>query len=151
MDRSLDSLSSECRPLVVEVLARLVERDIPVKIVQTMRTEAEHATNIANGTSKTARTRHFPRRLRGLANGGKDDDKCDAIDICPYAVYDVTGPDKLQWNTAESPEAIAAWLAIGEIGESVGLRWGGRWKQPYDPGHLELMIIMGHTEGTQLA
>lgn len=29
------------------------------------------------------------------------------------------------------------WLKIGVIGESLGLRWGGRWKSPYDPGHFE--------------
>ena len=26
---------------------------------------------------------------------------------------------------------------FGETAEKVGLRWGGRWKQPYDPGHVE--------------
>lgn len=26
----------------------------------------------------------------------------------------------------------------GKIGEGLGLTWGGRWKSPFDPGHLEL-------------
>lgn len=29
------------------------------------------------------------------------------------------------------------WLLIGREGEKLGLRWGGRWKRPYDPGHFE--------------
>lgn len=32
------------------------------------------------------------------------------------------------------------WHAVGPFGESLGLRWGGRWKTPYDPGHFELSI-----------
>lgn len=26
----------------------------------------------------------------------------------------------------------------GEIGEELGLTWGGRWKRPFDPGHLQI-------------
>jgi len=26
---------------------------------------------------------------------------------------------------------------LGKIGEGMGLTWGGKWKDPYDPGHLE--------------
>src|SRR5690606_17227975 len=32
---------------------------------------------------------------------------------------------------------VALWRKIGVTGESLGLRWGGRWKKPYDPGHFE--------------
>jgi len=31
------------------------------------------------------------------------------------------------------------WILYGMLGEAVGLRWGGRWKQPYDRPHLELV------------
>lgn len=29
------------------------------------------------------------------------------------------------------------WRKIGVVGERLGLRWGGRWKYPFDPGHFE--------------
>jgi hypothetical protein len=29
------------------------------------------------------------------------------------------------------------WKKVGLAGEKLGLRWGGRWKKPYDPGHFE--------------
>ena len=29
------------------------------------------------------------------------------------------------------------WRKIGLAGERLGLRWGGRWRHPYDPGHFE--------------
>jgi len=42
------------------------------------------------------------------------------------------GPDKIRWE-----ETDTAWLKIGQIGESLGLVWGGRWKQK-DLGHFQL-------------
>lgn len=29
------------------------------------------------------------------------------------------------------------WKQVGSIGESLGLRWGGRWSRLWDPGHFE--------------
>lgn len=29
------------------------------------------------------------------------------------------------------------WKRVGVEGEKLGLRWGGRWRKPYDPGHFE--------------
>jgi peptidoglycan LD-endopeptidase CwlK len=31
-----------------------------------------------------------------------------------------------------------SYTIAGEIGESLGLEWGGRWKSPFDPGHLQM-------------
>ena len=137
MDTRLDSLSSACRTKVICVLARLVERGIAVKIVQTSRTLEEHAQNIANGTSKTAHSKHLPRWLRGLDFPHNDPDlmQADAIDLCPFEVYELHGPDKLQWDAVDP-----AFRAIGEEGEREDLRWGGRWYVPRDPGHLELIL-----------
>jgi hypothetical protein len=143
-DRALDSLSSEFKPLAIEVLARLVERSVMVMIVQTSRTPEEHQINLANGTSHTSRSKHLPRRLRGLIVGTADDGKADAIDLCPYETFQLLGPDKLHWSDDDRPEARAAFAAIGEIGEMLGLRWGGRWSEPHDPGHLELLLQNEH-------
>lgn len=140
MDRSLDSLSSDFKPLAMELLARLTERGIAVLIVQTSRTFAEHQQNLKNGTSKAALSRHLPRQVRSIIAGTSDDTKADAMDLCPYDLYSLTGPDKLQWNAKASPQASAAFAAIGDIAEGLGLRWGGRWKDPYDPGHVEYVI-----------
>lgn len=134
MDRALDSLSSDCKPLVAGILARLVERGVMVLIVQTGRTLAEHQGNLANGTSAAPLSKHLPRGLRGVLI---EPTKCDAIDLCPYDTYQLVGPDKLHWSDDDSPEARAAFAAIGEEGERAGLRWGGRWRVPHDPGHLE--------------
>ena len=40
--------------------------------------------------------------------------------------------NKLWWN---APEAV--WNLMGEIGETHGLKWGGRWKELKDTPHFE--------------
>lgn len=129
MSRRLDDLSASFRPLAVELLARLVEAQIPVLIVDTLRTEAEHRENLRRGTSWTERSLH----LDGIEFRGTGEAGSDAIDVAPFETYALHGPDKLQWN-ADDP----VWLTMGTIGEGLGLRWGGRWTQR-DLGHFELV------------
>lgn len=123
MSRALDDLHPDFRPLAVELLARLTEAGIMVKIVDTLRTPEEHQANLAKGVSWTKRSLH----LDGLA-----------IDVAPYQTYDLHGGDKLQWS-AEDP----VWQEIGSIGKRVrtpdghGLRWGGDWRKRRDYGHFE--------------
>ena len=117
VSRQLDDLSPRFKPLAIELLARCVEQGIHVLIVDTLRTPAEHAENLRKGVSWTTRSKH----LDG-----------DAIDVCPYEIYTLApGGDKLAWNAAHS-----VWEKIGLLGEALGLRWGGRWKQK-DYGHFE--------------
>jgi hypothetical protein len=119
MSRKLDDLDPRFKPLALELVARCVEAGIGVMIVDTLRTPAEHAANLAAGVSWTNRSKH----LDGLA-----------IDLAPYEQYALHGPDKLQWNGSDP-----VWERIGEIGERLGLRWGGRWRQK-DLGHFELVL-----------
>ena len=135
MDRSLDSLSAAFRPLAFEVLARLVERQCLVMISQTSRTMEEHRINVAKRTSRTELSKHLPRSLRGYAPTDADINKADAIDLAPWEVWQAHGPDKLSWDPKHPTFAV-----IGEVGERLGLRWGGRWLDPHDPGHLELLV-----------
>lgn len=116
MSRALNDLSPPMRALTVEFLARLVEAGIHVMLIETKRTPEQQALNLEKGVSWTKDSRH----LTG-----------DAIDICPYAHWDLLGPDKLQWDAGDP-----IWPKIGAIGEACGLVWGGRWQQR-DLGHFE--------------
>jgi peptidoglycan L-alanyl-D-glutamate endopeptidase CwlK len=116
VSRALSDLSPRFRPLAYEFLAKLVESGIHVLIVDTLRTPEEQAENIRRGVSWTPHSRH----LTG-----------DAIDVCPYEVFALSGPDKLQWDPAHP-----VWTRIGRVAESCGLVWGGRWAQR-DLGHVE--------------
>ena len=117
MSRRLDDLDPTFKPIAIELLARCLETGIPLMIIDTLRTPEEHQANLAKGVSWTKHSKH----LDGLA-----------IDVCPYEAYQLHGPDKLQWNAADP-----AWERIGAVGESLGLRWGGRWEQK-DLGHFEM-------------
>jgi peptidoglycan L-alanyl-D-glutamate endopeptidase CwlK len=118
MSKRLNDLSPDFRPKAIELIARCIERGLPVAIIDTLRTPEEHAANLAKGVSWTKRSKH----LDG-----------DAIDLAPYDVYQLHGPDKFQWSAADP-----AWQIIGEEAERLGLRWGGRWTQK-DMGHAELV------------
>lgn len=120
MSRRLDDLSPRMKPLAFEFLARLMEAGIPVAVVDTLRTKAEQASNVAKGVSWTMASKH----LTG-----------DAIDVCPYDIFALHGPDKLQWDSADP-----VWQRIGAIGEACGLKWGGRWVRTPDLGHFEFRI-----------
>lgn len=93
-------------------------------IVCTGRTATEQADAVRRGASKVLRSLHQD----GLA-----------IDLCPYEEYKAQGPDKLRWDR-QAPE----WVLFGEVGEALGLRWGGRFGEHpgrgdgWDPGHFEL-------------
>ena len=120
MSRAIDDLDPRFKPIAIELLARACEAGIPVMVIDTRRTEAEHQANLAAGRSWIVRSKH----LDGLA-----------IDICPYAVYDLHGPDKLEWN-ANDP----SWERLGKLGKRLGLRWGGDWEQA-DMGHFEYQTL----------
>ena len=117
MSRKLNDLSDTFRPYAVEFLARLTEARIHVLIVDTLRTPAEHAANLAKGVSWVQHSKH----LDG-----------NAMDVCPYAQFYLHGASKLQWDGSDP-----VWEQIGMIAESCGLVWGGRWVQR-DLGHVEL-------------
>ena len=124
MNTSLDSLDPVFKPLAFALLARSVEQRIPVVIVNTRRTDAEQDHAVATGVSWVKRSKHQD----GLA-----------IDICPYETYVAHGTNKLLWD-ADDP----IWLRLGQLGESLNLRWGGRWKQR-DMSHFEYAgaVIIG--------
>lgn len=136
MSRALDDLTSRMRPLACELIARAAEAGIPVLIVDTVRTRAEHALNLARGASSAVTSKHLPLALRmavlGAGIAAVDYEKSDAIDVAPYAIYQLHGPDKIQWDASDP-----AWQTLGRLGEAIGLRWGGRWRSPHDPGHFE--------------
>lgn len=123
MDTRLDSLDPRFKPLAFALLARLTEARIAVLIANTRRTPEEQAAAVAVGNSKVAHSKHQD----GLA-----------IDVVPYTIYALHGDDKLQWDTHD-----LIWAKIGDIGEKLGLRWGGRFHPlngvgiGWDPGHFE--------------
>jgi len=117
VSRLLNDLHPTFRPAAFELLARFTEAGICTLIVDTLRTQAEHEKNLAAGRSWTKRSKH----LAGLA-----------IDVCPYEVWQLDGPDKLRWSYGP------VWQQMGNIASRTlpMLIWGGTWPQR-DLGHFE--------------
>ena len=86
--------------------------------IETLRQPDRQAYYLKHGVSWTKNSKHLPQ---------PPEKKSLAIDICPVAYLTMKG-----WNPAG-----ALWGVVGEEGERLGLRWGGRWKQK-DLAHLEL-------------
>lgn len=125
MSRALNDIDARFRPAVFEFLARCVEAKIPVLIVDTLRTAEEQTQNIKRGVSWTTNSKHLPQQPDG---------KSFAIDIVPYQQFILHGQNKLMWDSFDP-----VWLKIGEIGESLGMKWGGRWTKR-DMGHFEYIV-----------
>lgn len=126
MSRALNDLDPRFQPIAFELIARCAEKGIALIVVDTLRTEAEQDWLIAHNRSWTKNSRHLPQM---------PSNKSLAMDCGIYEQYLLRGKDKLQWDTNDP-----AWQIYGEIAESLGLRWGGRWKQ-LDMGHVEYVLI----------
>ena len=111
MNTSLDDLDPKFRLKAFELLARCVEARISIRIIETLRSLEQQQENVAAGHSWTIKSKHLI---------GK------AIDIAPVHVLAVKN-----WDPDDP-----SWKIIGEIGEHLGLVWGGRWKIPDCP-HFE--------------
>lgn len=128
MSQDLNDLAPVFYPLACRLVAHAVNAGIQIQIINTRRTAAEQAVNVATGASSVTHSKHQD----GLA-----------IDVCPYAIYLEVGPDKLNWNDTDPN-----WVKLGVIGEGLGLRWGGRWTTPHDPGHFEYVAPAMPPPGT---
>ena len=102
------------RDKVLDLIERCKEKGIELAFVETYRTHAKQ--NEYKGMGKK-----YTR-----SGGGKSKHQYGlAVDVVPI----VNG--EAQWDN------LALWRKIGVIGEKLGLRWGGRWRHPFDPGHFE--------------
>jgi peptidoglycan LD-endopeptidase CwlK len=143
--RNIESLSPKMKEKVLQFTAILKAMDIQFFIHDTFRTTAEQEALFAQGRFDI----DFVNRLRYKAGmplipeseNRRIVTKCDgvkkksrhqsgnAIDIVPMEKGRPVWP-----NPSDK-----RWLAMGEVGESLGLEWGGRWTDPDCP-HYELNL-----------
>lgn len=118
-DTSLDHLCDVIRPQVEELLRRTpAELGMEPVVLNTMRNAVEQARNVANGVSFTSHSLHLPQ---------PGCQKAHAVDVAPRHLMALKN-----WAPSH-PD----WLRFGELGESLNLKWGGRWAgtfhRPTDP------------------
>jgi len=127
----INELASYVQPLYLKFKANCQAAGLPTRTEDIGRTVEQQAANITAGRSWTARSKHLPQ---------PPENKSEAWDEVPTDLL----TDKF-WGWHGTIEASdPRWLQMGQIGEALGLRWGGRWpvNPPHsrpDPGHFEFI------------
>lgn len=114
MITDLQALHPFFRDRIVELIKNCKEKGIELAIVETYRTHAKQNEYKGMGKKYTNSAGGKSKHQYGLA-----------VDVVPIV------DSVAVWDNA------ALWRKVGLMGEKLGLRWGGRWKKPYDPGHFE--------------
>ena len=114
MIADLSALHPFFRDKIIELIDICHSKGIELEIVETYRTVAKQNEYKRMGKIYTRSTGGRSKHQYGLA-----------IDVVPVV------------DSLASWENIALWKKVGAVGEKLGLRWGGRWRHPYDPGHFE--------------
>jgi hypothetical protein len=110
----LSALHPYFRDKVLELIANCKAKGIELAVVETYRTVAKQNEYKQLGKIYTRSTGGRSRHQYGLA-----------VDVVPVI------------DSVPSWHNEAVWRKVGAVGEKLGLRWGGRWRHPYDPGHFE--------------
>lgn len=114
MIADLNALHPFFRDRIKQLIKNCEAKGITLAVVETYRTHAKQNEYKTMGKQFTSSGAGRSKHQYGLA-----------VDVVPMidsvAVWDNT----------------ALWKKVGVTGEQLGLRWGGRWRKPYDPGHFE--------------
>jgi hypothetical protein len=114
MIADLDALHPYFKEKIIKLLSMCAQKGIDLAIVETFRTHSKQDEYRSMGKAYTRSSGGRSKHQYGLA-----------IDVVPM----VKGEP--QWDNKN------LWKKVGIIGEQLGLKWGGRWKSLYDPGHFE--------------
>jgi hypothetical protein len=114
MIADLNALHPYFRDKIIELIRLCRTQGIELTIVETFRTHAKQAEYFGMGKKYTRSKGGKSKHQYGLA-----------VDVVPIV------------DSVAVWDDISLWKKIGVIGEKLGLRWGGRWRAPYDPAHFE--------------
>lgn len=114
MIADLSALHPYFRDKVLELIAICRSKGIELAVVETYRTVA-----------KQNEYKHLGKIYTRTSGGRSKHQYGLAIDVVPIV------------DSVASWDNKALWTKVGIVGEKLGLRWGGRWRRPYDPGHFE--------------
>ena len=114
MITELNSLHPYFRDQIIELIKQCKAKGIELAVVEAYRTPSKQNEYRSMGKKYTRSAGGYSKHQYGLA-----------IDVVPIV-------DSIAvWDN------LALWKKVGTTGEKLGLRWGGRWRHPYDPGHFE--------------
>jgi peptidoglycan LD-endopeptidase CwlK len=125
----IEDLDPDMQDMALALLSEAQKQQIVLKITHTRRTWGEQADLYALGRTKPGQIVTAAPPGYSWHNFGR------AFDVAIVSYPGDATPKNLYDGN---------WETVGDIGESVGLEWGGRWKHPDRP-HFE------HHGGTTLA
>jgi hypothetical protein len=114
MITDLNALHPFFRDKITALIEACHAKGIELAIVESYRTHAKQNEYKTMGKKYTNSGAGRSKHQYGLA-----------IDVVPVV------------NSIAVWDNVALWRKVGMTGEKLGLRWGGRWRKPYDPGHFE--------------
>lgn len=126
--KSIDALHPLLKRKCEDFLESCKLQGLTVRLIFTYRTPAEQDAIYAQGRTKPGK---IVTNLKGdkskhcFTIDGKPAAKAFDFGIFDGATYVTNGSDK-------------RYKQAGTIGKQLGMTWGGDWKSPYDPGHLEI-------------
>ncbi|HEX2203907.1 MAG TPA: M15 family metallopeptidase [Longimicrobium sp.] len=138
----LDGVHPELRKRVLGVVAALAKKGMQMRISDGRRTFKEQdaifkkGRHLVNGELKCIR-KNCAGTVTNARGGFSNHNYGLAIDAYPVL------EGKIRFDVPSGPAALRKRFfevqkAIGEEGERLGLTWGGRWTNPFDPPHLQL-------------
>lgn len=114
MINDVNALHPYFRDKIQQLIIICKAKGIELAFVETYRTHAKQAEYKGMGRKYTRSGAGKSKHQYGFA-----------VDLVPIVNDTACWHDKVLWRK------------IGVVGEQLGLRWGGRWRYPYDPGHFE--------------
>ena len=114
MITELNALHPYFRDKISELIQLCKLNGINLAVVETFRTRSKQNEYKSMGKKYTRSAGGSSKHQYGLA-----------VDLVPII------------DSAAVWDNVILWRKIGIVGEKLGLRWGGKWKYPYDPGHFE--------------
>lgn len=148
--REIDKLEQNTAALAKLFIKKLEERGIRYRIIETLRDKVTQEAYWARGREpyETVVEKYkaaglqppSPEEANMIITKTKNSKHLlgKAIDIVP-----VRSSGTIPWVIKDASDA-ALWLEFGEIGESCGFLWGGRWEPRdkwgigWDPAHYEI-------------
>lgn len=123
--RKLSDLDPRVAALATRLLETAAAEDIRLLVTFTFRSKATQTALYAQGRTAPGKIVTNAKAGDSFHNYGL------AFDIVPLKPNGAA-----DWDTS-TPAAKARWARIGEIGRSLGLRWGGDWHSIKDLPHFE--------------
>jgi peptidoglycan L-alanyl-D-glutamate endopeptidase CwlK len=111
MNRSLDALTPEMKEAALELINRADSAGIDIFVTSTLRTLDEQQALYDQGRTKPG----------AIVTNAKPGESSHNFGLGFDVAFSGTQP------------YIGPWKELGALGESIGLEWGGRWRNPDQP------------------